>query len=483
MTFDPKNSDPLDVYRIRDYVKLSGALNQLCAELDVVDPRVRKKEQSIYYQHIKQLALNLFECSQTVPFTCRGISLNQNSYVKHSRYNALHFSYRHMSRAKEGLVILGYAVLASGYFDQTRKRGYTTRIAPTQKIVDLFNEHEVTLPMLEPHPDKEVIILRNSKKRNIEYEDTAETNRMRETSHRINNALLEQFIDVKLSDTEEDALATRIGIDDDRSPINYNRKTLARVFNNSSFEQGGRFYGANWQNIPSEERSKLIINGKHTREVDFSGMHFVMMHAEVNSRCQEDPYYLRGFDTPEGRKKIKLIANIMVNASSREGVLKSVEDIIPEGALPRIYRNHEVVLAELERVHNAINRFFYSGYGVNMQYRDSVVAEKVMLQMIDNGVVPLTVHDSFVVEHNQTDHLKDVMHQKFEEVTGVLPSTEASPYIFETVKHPIDMSPEANVARIEEIYNSMNNENNPYRRYEIRKNNWYLIHKSQYRPV
>ena len=482
MDFDPKNSDPFDVYRIRDYPQLNEPLNQLVEEVDSIDSRRLKRDQANYITHVKQLALNLFECTQTIPWSARGVSLDQNYYVKHSRYKALHLSFRHMNRGINALTEVGYAVVAPGYFDKAIWRGYATRIAPTEKLFNLFNDNGATLPMLEPHPNKEVIILRDSNKRNVEYEDTVETHRMRESTERCNEAMLTSLIDLEQTNTEEDELATRMGREDAGSPINLNRKTMARVFNNNSFEQGGRFYGPFWQNIPRESRPRLTINGKRTREVDFTGQHFVMMHAEVNSICPEDPYFLRGFDTPEGRKKIKLIANIMVNACSRRSVLSAMKGIIPDGTLPRIYRNREVVLSELERCHRAINRFFYTGYGVNMQYKDSVVAEKVMLQMIEHSVTPLTVHDSFIVDHNRVDTLKDVMHQKFEEVTGVLPSTKASQYVFETIEQDLDISPEANVARLLEIKNLLEDENNSYSRYQTRKSNWYDLHPITCRP-
>ena len=49
----------------------------------------------------------------------------------------------------------------------------------TEKLVELFNSHKVSSNMIKRDLAEEIIILRDEKKKDIEYEDTDETIRMR----------------------------------------------------------------------------------------------------------------------------------------------------------------------------------------------------------------------------------------------------------------------------------------------------------------
>ena len=52
----------------------------------------------------------------------------------------------------------------------------------------------------------------------------------------------------------------RLKRDSNRTPIDVTQKRLRRIFNNGSFQQGGRFYGGWWQNIPKLCDNKTFIN-------------------------------------------------------------------------------------------------------------------------------------------------------------------------------------------------------------------------------
>lgn len=90
--------------------------------------------------------------------------------------------------------------------------------------------------------------------------------------------------------------------------VSLSKRTLYRVFNDEGLTSGGRFYGAWWQNIPSEYRPHITINGKPMVEYDYSGLHPAILYAERGLAVPEDPY--AGIVTPrthtkEGKKEAR----------------------------------------------------------------------------------------------------------------------------------------------------------------------------------
>jgi hypothetical protein len=78
-----------------------------------------------------------------------------------------------------------------------------------------------------------------------------------------------------------------------RLQISQQDKLVRRVFNNSKWDQGGRFYGGWWQRCPKDYRKKIKMDGVMTAEVDFSGLHIVLLYAQegINywAEVNEDP--------------------------------------------------------------------------------------------------------------------------------------------------------------------------------------------------
>ena len=99
-------------------------------------------------------------------------------------------------------------------------------------------------------------------------------------------------------------------------------KFVRRIYNRSSFDWNGRFFGGWWQRMPKQYRNGIQINGSQTCEIDFAAIHIVLLYAiEGVDYWQErkiDPYLLDGFDeSPEIRNLLKAIVLVAVNAKDR----------------------------------------------------------------------------------------------------------------------------------------------------------------------
>ena len=86
-------------------------------------------------------------------------------------------------------------------------------------------------------------------------------------------------------------MKARIASDDEKLPIDFTARTLAKIFFNGSFKEGGRFYLGWWQNVPIEYRKHFTIDMKHTVEYDFSQLNPQMLCCAYNKELgSEDAY-------------------------------------------------------------------------------------------------------------------------------------------------------------------------------------------------
>ena len=53
-------------------------------------------------------------------------------------------------------------------------------------------------------------------------------------------------------------------------PANFKNIEYYRIFNDSSFERGGRFYGPWWVTLNKDIRRRITLNDEKTEELDYS---------------------------------------------------------------------------------------------------------------------------------------------------------------------------------------------------------------------
>lgn len=187
------------------------------------------------------------------------------------------------------------------------------------------------------------------------------------------------------------------------------RRRLHRVFNDGTFEHGGRFYGGWWQSIPSDYRRFITINDIPTVEVDYSNMQLAMLYAKIGQQLDGDAYAIDGID-PRFRPLIKMTTLKLINGKGRiEAPLKS--------QLPANMTWEDLQQAVREK-HKAIARYFGSGEGIRLQRLDSDIAETVLMEMMDKGILTLPVHDSFIVAEGHLDSLCDTMLDVYQRKMG-----------------------------------------------------------------
>lgn len=200
---------------------------------------------------------------------------------------------------------------------------------------------------------------------------------------------------------------------------------LYRVANNRNLTHGMRFYQPEYQNLKSELRPSLIIGNDAVTEYDYSSFHIRMLYHMEGIDLQEDPYGIFDYN-PRLRTAVKLMTNIAINSSSETSAIRAMNDKLfrlnRSGKLDKVVKAmHEAnlkasnLLQIVKSKHPEIAQYFNSGIGVELQYKDSMLAESILDHFMRKGVPCLCIHDSFIVPRPYGEELKSVMEEKYKE--------------------------------------------------------------------
>lgn len=386
---------------------------------------------------LTQVILDLKMAHDTDPLLWVRYSRHKEDYSRVSRYQQNDISYDRLIPIVDALNDLGYIEHHIGFQDRNTGISFQSRMRATQKLASMitFDNKDQVYANKSSRP-KETIRLKGDKKKLIhDYEDTRPTKQMRRNLKRINDKLEKTYINLKMPDEKYRAMQGLVQCRDERLPVDRRQVYLHRVFNNGSFEQGGRFYGPWWHNLPNnpdndEYRKYITINQKPTVEVDFSGMHPSILYGKEGiDIADSDPYVLPNFDFHDSRKLLKVIFNTMLccGEDDRASALALITDKCREYPIDRVYypSSQAIVDAFIEK-HRCIEEYFFKGYGVHLQYLDSCIAEKVMLYFLEEDAVALPVHDSFIVTANHYEFLLAAMDAAYTDVIGMAPSMKLS---------------------------------------------------------
>jgi hypothetical protein len=373
--------------------------------------RIGEKREAQLHQCVKCLVLNLYCAWKADPLSTVGISLRNNSYSARADLPP-HISYRYLVKKAFGGLIEEelVQVVKEGFFDKSKGEGETTRIRATERLIRLIESEGEVWPWEIGRPTAPLLVLRDAAKKPLPIADSDDVQNMRLRLQRINAMLNHHWADLDISDGDFERLATRLAADDNKTILDLSRRTVTRIFNNGSLDQGGRFYGAWWMNVPSEYRSKITLDGKPAVEVDFSGMHGRMIYHLEGLEPPDDPYDLGKGEYARGQAKKAF--NALLNSGPRQ--IRQFDDY--DATLTGY--SWKQFLKALEQKNAPVTRYFRTGIGLQLQRRDSDIAERVLLHFAEIGAACLPVHDSFLVHHGYLDDLKREMASAYAFVVG-----------------------------------------------------------------
>ena len=381
-----------------------NSFEELCTKIsqDIdtkeIRSRSRTEQEQIRFNYaVKHQLIELWKKHHTHKDNQASIQKNKNFYSALQQYRDPYLTYRMAIQTFEGLQKLDLIeVTKNGFYDHVKMEGNLTRYRATPKLSEMLNE-------LDGHPlidlptnlDINTILLRHKidgRRMLVPYEEDKDTEQWRINLREINACFSRHMLDLRIKDSEVEALQERLLSDSDKEPIDLTKKVLVRIFINNSFGEGGRFYRGWWQNVPSESRPFITINTKSTQEHDYSQLNPNMIYSLYNHELGSEDAYSRVLG-PEHRDVVKEAFNAMFQTDK------------PLDSKPRGINIDEIGMTwkELRQAildaHKPIKDLFFTGLGNKLQFVDSIMAENVMLQFARMDYPALPVHDSFIMHH------------------------------------------------------------------------------------
>jgi hypothetical protein len=276
------------------------------------------------------------------------------------------------------------------------------------RLVTRVREYGISELDLGRSSGEEIIILKElnpgerAGSRYAEYEETADTSRMRTELELINDWLAAADIEV-----DGPGMATW---------VNTSQRRLRRVFTRGSFETGGRLFGGFWQEMKKKDRQEyLIIEESSTVELDFGQMGPRLLYGLCGAVPPEgDAYTFPEYPAPlpfrAGFKK--LFNALLFTEKPLARKPKETSRLLPNAPISDL-------VDVIRRHHQPIAHTFETGVGHRLQKLESDILIRVLLALREMGIVGLPIHDAIIVGEERADAVERMMMVEFEKATGV----------------------------------------------------------------
>ena len=417
------NARPLDVHTWSDHPEVNVFVNEIYSQLSSI-----KGNERINKKLLKVVLLDLYVAWCTDPELMIMFSRDNNAYKAKSRYNEIHIG-KKVIGVVNNLVNEGIIEEKRGFKDRIHDIGFQSRLWASPALKEKFKSARFHQFQFCDHEGRESIVLRNDNKEDIEvYTDTAVTKYSRSLLADYNTLLGNTHIDI--CHLNKPVIAIGSGSKAMKLAINQQDKFVRRIFNNSEWDQGGRFYGGWWQRCPKVFREKIVFDDVATAEIDFSGIHIVILYAQegINywAEVNEDPYSIHGINDIDPnidlRAAAKLLLLTAINAETPEKAFGAFRQQAVSGLPEKRLTNEQLnsMLNQLKRKHKPIAHKLASGAGIELMYVDSQITERLIKRFTRHYHCPiLTIHDSYIVPFGYDRILHREMQAAFEAVKGV----------------------------------------------------------------
>lgn len=212
----------------------------------------------------------------------------------------------------------------------------------------------------------------------------------------------------------------------------------AKKVYNLDFNHGGRTYMTGsmvtGELLKKDKRGKIMIDGQPTTTLDYKHLHPSILAVEMGVVFRDgfDPYCIQieGYEPTALRKIAKVALLCMINASSEKSAacglswdlfdkIKDLQELKDSGKIPPVVGVKEV-MTRLKEHNKYAEDYFYSGYGLTLQNKDSKIIDYIMNYWNQRGVTLIPLHDSVTIQSQHVAECLVVMKDAYKYVLGTL---------------------------------------------------------------
>ncbi len=373
--------------------------------------RLWGKSLKIRHKHLLMVLMNLFDHWQKDPTMYLGYSRRNSHYPKvPAKYNPARITKLTVD-VMDALEKAGLIEHHLGRYSVKYRMGYLSKCRACPGLVEDMRRAGIEPSMVTLHPQTELLRLRKAnshkhvgegrtrkvKGKFIDYQDTPQTKAMR--------ALLSSY----------NAFLNAHDIRVPGLPVP-DSKPVYRVFNNESWDDGGRFVGGWWMACEENTRRDIKIDGHPCIELDFRCCLPTLMYATRGLECPGDVYHLEGFDRKLVKRAFFRVMNNQGKGRAIKGMKGDLEKSFP--GLVGVVDCH-TLMDRLMKAHPQISESFFKKSGNHLMSLEADITEKVLEAMTSMGVCCLSIHDSYIVPKAHEQDLRRAMIEGFREVMNV----------------------------------------------------------------
>ncbi|MDR5731273.1 hypothetical protein QCE47_02770 [Caballeronia sp. LZ025] len=363
----------------------------------------RQQDQEVHERQVESLVCGAAYRELQEPGGWVTVSRSKQVLGRYNRYQSMVMG-KNLPKVLDALSgpAMGLLEASVGVGGSIRVRGVQTTYRASTTLLARLAPLGLSWADFGLHQDEEVIVLKAPKEnhrtraKRIQYVETEQTTAIRKEMQTINEWLESADIDYLGDSWDVDATDRR----------------MRRTFNKGRFDLGGRMFGGFWQGLHKPERKDIRIDGREVTVLDFSHVGPRILYGMAGAVPCGDAYAVPGCaDNREGIKKV--FAAMTYADKPPASFPRETKSLFPRSA-----RIGEVCKA-IERHHPELISLFYTGVGLEVMHRESQIMVSIMLQLKEQGIVGLPIHDAVVVREDHAQQTETIMLEVFRKVAGI----------------------------------------------------------------
>jgi hypothetical protein len=374
----------------------------------------RPADQHKFGTAVEAIACNLLITAAVSPEATLNVPRGHGAMWGESRYRTPVYG-QHFIDILDLLQSLELITQVTKGYRYSKRASQPTTVRPNEAVSHYLPLGSTPWDWFRYEKEPEVIILKKTKDIDnddasplINYTDTHRTKQWRQEIKVINTWLTEAPITI-VEDAQRPLSLDKFG-----QPVEPYRRPLRRVFNNGSWNAGGRLYGSFWMTMERDERFRAIrIEDEEIANVDYSSLYPRLAYVRAGADQHEgDIYDVTGDGSCRDGWKTLINALLFTNRPLRNWPKDTLQ------AFPPGTRLRDAIAAIKQR-HAPIAKLFGQGLGYELMRHESGMLVSVVTALFKHGITALPLHDSVLVARSHAETAKRYMVDEFQHRTGL----------------------------------------------------------------